>query len=156
MAHLTKVSTLAGLILREISEIGKWQRKFLLHLFPLWLSIRGRYNFTNLARYGGHQESTYRKHFSRDFDWLDFNTRLVERYLSSDRILALDPSFISKSGKHSAGVGYFWSGSAGSTQWGKELCGVSAVDLTDKTALHLVLVAVQSMDFDVENPLDYY
>ena len=154
MAHLTKVSTLAGLILREMSEIGKWQRKFLLHLFPLWLSIRGRYNFTNLARYGGHQESTYRKHFSRDFDWLDFNTRLVERYLSSDRILALDPSFISKSGKHSAGVGYFWSGSAGSTQWGQELCGVSAVDLTDKTALHLV--AVQSMDFDVENPLDYY
>lgn len=66
----------------------------------------------------------------------------------------LDPSFISKSGKCTAGTGYFWSGCAGKAQWGQELCGLAAVDLTDKTALHLV--AVQSMDFDVENPLDYY
>ncbi|PHI17920.1 hypothetical protein CEQ90_20630, partial [Lewinellaceae bacterium SD302] len=33
-------------------------------------------------------------------------------------------------------------------------CGLAAVDLADKTALHLL--AVQSLDFDVENPLDYY
>jgi hypothetical protein len=135
-------------------QVGRWQTKFLLHLFILWLSIRGRYNFTHLARYGKFKESTYRKHFARYFDWLDFNTRLVDQYLSRDRIIALDPSYISKSGKHSAGVGYYWSGAAGQAKWGQEFCGLAAVDLTDKTALHLL--AVQSLDFEVENPLDYY
>jgi len=154
MAHLTKVVSLATSILREMSEVGQWQRKFLLHLFPLWLSIRGRHNFTNLARYGRHQECTYRKHFARSFDWLAFNLKLVQSHLSSDRILALDPCFVTKSGKHSAGAGYFWSGSAGKAQWGQEFSDIAAIDLMDKTALHLV--AVQSMDFDLENPLDYY
>ena len=154
MAHLTKVSSLAASILRQMPEVGRWQTKFMCHLFVLWLSIRGRYNFTHLARYGKFKESTYRQHFARYFDWLGFNAHLVKRYLSTDRIIALDPCYISKSGKHSAGVGYFWSGAAGQVKWGQEFCGLAAVDLRDKTALHLL--AVQSLDFDVENPLDYY
>ena len=135
-------------------DVGRWQTKFILHLFVLWLSIRGRYNFTHLARYGKFKESTYRENFARRFNWLDFNTRLVKRFLSKDRIIALDPSYITKSGQHSDGVGYFWSGAAGQVKWGQEFCGLAAVDLRDKTALHLL--AVQSLDFDVENPLDYY
>ena len=154
MAHRTKVASLAASILRQMPDVGAWQVKFLLHLFVLWLSIRGRYNFTNLARYGRHQESTYRQNFAHAFDWLGFNLHLVSRYLSPDRIIALDPSYVSKSGRHSAGVGYFWSGAAARAKWGQELCGLAAVDLQDKTALHLL--AVQSMDFDLENPLDYY
>ena len=154
MAHLTKVASLATSILRQMPDVGRWQTKFMLHLFVLWLSIRGRYNFTHLARYGKFKESTYREHFARSFNWLDFNTRLVKQYLSEDRIIALDPCYISKSGKHSDGVGYYWSGAAGKAKWGQEFCGLAAVDLTDKTALHLL--AVQSLNFDVENPLDYY
>lgn len=69
--------------------------------------------------------------------------------------IALDPSYVSKSGKHSAGVGYFWSGSAGQAKWGQEFCGLAAVDLRDKTALHLL--AVQTMGLEEEESLlDYY
>ena len=60
MTRLTKVATLAASILRQMPQIGKWQRKFLLHLFVLWLSIRGRHNFANLARYDIFGEGAYR------------------------------------------------------------------------------------------------
>ena len=138
-----------------MTEVGRWQRRFLVHLFPLLLSIRGRYNFTNLARYGEHNEATYRRSYAKDFDWLTFNLGLVERYLSGDRIIALDPSYLAKSGKHSAGVGYFWSGSAGQTKWGQEFCGLAAVDLQDKTALHLLAVQTTGLE-EGESLLDYY
>ena len=155
MAHRTKAATLAASIVQKMTEVGRWQQRFVVHLIPLLLSLRGRYNFTNLARYGKYHEATYRRNFAKPFDWLGFNLQLVEQYLSADRIIALDPSYITKSGKHSAGVGYFWSGSAGQTKWGQEFCGLAAVDLRDKTALHLL--AVQTTErVKAESLLDYY
>ena len=93
--------------------------------------------------------------YAKNFDWLAFNLSLVERYLSGDRIIALDPSYLNKSGKHSAGVGYFWSGSAARTKWGQEFCGLAAVDLQDKTALHLLAVQTTELE-EGENLLDCY
>ena len=107
MTHLTKVATLASSILQQMTGIGAWQRQFLLALFPLWLSIRGRYNFANLARYGARAESTYRNHFAKPFDWLDFNCRLVKQTLSGPLIIALDPCYLPKSGKCTEGVDKF-------------------------------------------------
>ena len=79
----------------------------------------------------------------------------MERYLSTDRIIALDLCYLTKSGKHSAGVGYFWSGSAGRVKWGQEFCGLAAVDLTDKIALHLQAVQTTELH-EGESLLDYY
>ena len=155
MAHLTRVATLATSILQQMTLVGRWQRRFLVHLFSLLLSMRGRHNFTNLARYGELSEATYRRNYAKDFDWLGFNLRLVEDYLSKDRILALDPSYVTKSGKHSAGVGYFWSGAAAQAKWGQEFCGLAAVDLQDKTALHLLAVQTVALE-EGESLLDYY
>jgi len=132
------IKILTEQILNKIPTIGKWQRKFILHLFPLWMVIRGRYNFTNLSRYGEYIEDTYRNNFARSFDFLTFNQKLVEQSLSKDCILAFDPVFIPKSGKHTNGVQYFYSGCAGREQWGLEFSGIAAVDLWDKTALHLL------------------
>ena len=73
-----------------MTDVGRWQQRFLVHLFPLLLAIRGRYNFTNLNRYGEYEEATYRRKFPMNFDWLTFNLGLVERYLSGDHIIALD------------------------------------------------------------------
>lgn len=93
MTYPTKVETLAQQIMDKQPDVGRWQRKFLLHLFGLWLCLRGRYNFTHLARYGGgRQESTYRNNFAKSFDWLAFNSELCRRYLSPELILAFDPS----------------------------------------------------------------
>ncbi len=109
-----------------------------------------------LARYGEHDEATYRRNYAKDFDWLAVNLSLVKQYLSGHRIIAPDPSYLTKSGKHSgAGVDYFWSGSAGQTEWGQEFCDVAAVDLQDKTALHLLAVQTTSLE-EGESLPDYY
>lgn len=127
----------------------------MLHLFVLWLSIRGRYNFTHLARYGTCNEGTYRSQFSRPFDFLAFNTRLVLENLTDDRILAFDPSYLPKSGHCTDGVGKFWSGGAGQVKHGMELSGIAAVDLTDKTALHVLAIQTYGRE-ENETLLDYY
>jgi DDE family transposase len=147
------IEILTEQILNKIPQIGKWRRKFILHLFPLWFSLRGRYNFVHLARYGVHVEDTYRNNFALPFDFLTFNQKLVEQTLSSYRILAFDPVFIPKSGKHTPGVGYFYSGCAGREKWGLEFSGIAAIDLSDKTALHLK--AIQTMEHS-NSLLEYY
>ncbi len=155
MAHLTKVGTLAASILRQLPGVGAWQRAFFLEVFTLWLSIRGRYNFTHLARYGEATEATYRHNFARPLDFLAFNARLVADNLSPDRILAFDPCFLPKAGRHTPGVGRHYSGCAGRAEWGLEFSGIAAVDLTDQTALHVM--AVQTvLDDPAETRLEYY
>lgn len=124
-------------------------------LFVHWLSIRGRYNFANLARYASINEKTLRNHFKKDFAWLDFNVALCQKYLSSHRIIAVDPTYVSKSGKRTQGTGYFWSGQAGATKWGMEFCGLAAVDLSDKTALPLLAVQTTHLH-EGETLLEYY
>jgi hypothetical protein len=156
MTYPTKVETLALQIMDKMPNVGRWQRKFLRHLFVLWLSLRGRYNFTHLARYGGGtKESTYRNNFARPFDWLAFNTELCRQHLSSELILAFDPSYLSKSGRHTEGVDYYWSGTAQQVKWGLEASGIAAVDLHDRTALHLLAVQTVLVEED-ESLLDYY
>lgn len=149
------IEILTEQILEKISGIGKWQRKFILHLFPLWLSIRGRHNYINLARYSEHGEDTYRNNAGRSFPFLEFNQQLVEQSLSNNCIIAFDPTYIPKSGKYTPGVGFYYSGCAGREKWGLEFSGLAAIDLEDKTALHLE--AVQTLrDSENESLLTYY
>jgi hypothetical protein len=155
MTHPTKVGTLATSILQNQNDLTAWQRKFLLHLFPLWLGMEGRHNFINMARYGDFVESTYRNNFAKRINFLEINLQLVQDNLSQDRALAFDPSFLPKSGKCTDGVDRFWSGCAGQAKRGLEFSGLAAVDLEDKTALHLL--AVQTVERDEgESLLDYY
>ena len=103
----------------------------------LLLSLRGRFNFTNLARYGIFNEATYRYHFAKAFDFMTFNQHLIASHCSSDRVIVFDLSYLPKSGKHTAGLGYFWSGCAQRVKKGLELASFSCVDVTHWTALHL-------------------
>ena len=142
------IELLTEQILNKIPTIGQWQRKFILHLFVLWLSIRGRHNYINLARYGIYGEDTYRNNSARTFPFLVFNQHLVTQSLSTDCMLAFDPTYIRKSGKHTKGVGYFYSGCAGREKWGLEFSGIAAVDLSGRTALHLE--AIQTLKSEKE------
>ena len=45
-------------------------------------------------------------------------------YGSGNFTIAFDPSYIYKTGKHTPGLGYFWSGCASKTKWGLEIGGV--------------------------------
>jgi hypothetical protein len=134
------IETLTSAILRQMADINKWQHDFFLHLMSLYLSLRGRYTFSGFSRWGDKNEHTYRNHAMRGFDFADFNRRLIMSQTGDRRMLAFDPSYISKSGKRTAGTGYFWSGCAGKMKWGLEVCGFAAVDIEQNAALHYFAV----------------
>ena len=114
------------------------------HLFELYLGMRGRYNFTNLARYGTYCEQSYRNNFAQDFNFLAFNKGLIEQSCSSHKIIAFDPSYISKSGKHTDHIGRFWSGVSGKALKGLEIGGIAVVDIDNNTAMSLEAIQTPS------------
>ena len=70
---------------------------------------------------------------------------LADRVLTGDRkVIAIDPSFISKSGKHTPWISYFWLGTASMTPWGLEILGVGLIDIDAKDCISLK--AVQTPD----------
>lgn len=111
--------------------------RFMLHIFNLFLGIKGRLNFLQFERFGKYDEQSYRNHFEKRFSFLEFNKMMVKEHASDNLAIAFDPSYISKSGKKTPGVGYFWSGVAGQSKWGLEIGGLAAVDIDNHTAFHL-------------------
>jgi hypothetical protein len=138
----------------KMDGIGKWQADSFLHLVPLWLQLRGRYNFENLCRQGKFSAFTYRRWFSATFDFTTFNQLLISDYTGKERIIAFDPSFIAKSGKHTHGLSYFWSGCAQAMKKGLEIAGLAAVDVLNHTAFHYQ--ATQTVLAEGESLLVYY
>jgi len=63
--------------LDKIANINKWRKDFLMEVFTLFLSIKGRVNFLQLARYGKFTEQRYRQQFEKEFDFLSFNKELT-------------------------------------------------------------------------------
>ena len=53
------------------------------------------------------------------------------------KAIALDPSYISKSGKQTPWIGYFWSGSVGQAKRGLEILGVGAIDIDKRYCVML-------------------
>jgi len=103
----------------------------------LFVSIKGKLNFLQLGRYSAHPESLFRYHFEKSFDFMDFNSNLISNNSSGRKAIAFDPSYLNKSGKHTPGVGYFWSGVASKAKWGLEICGLAVLDAALHTAFHL-------------------
>jgi len=117
---------------------------FFIETILLMMSIKGRINFKQLGRYGIHNEQMYRQNFEKPFDFMDFNSKIVKQYCSATIAIGFDPSYISKSGKHTYGVGKYWSGVAGQAKLGLEIGGIAAIDIENNTAVHLE--AVQTPD----------
>jgi len=126
-----------GLIFAKISIANKSQRTFLEELFTLLPSMRGRFNFCNLARYSTYNEVTFRRHYSKCFNWLDFNYTMIQLALEctkSQVIVAIDASFISKAGKKTFGIDRFWSGCANATKRGLEISTLALIEVATRTA----------------------
>ncbi len=117
--------------------LNKCRKDFFISTMSLFLSIKGRINFLQLERFSGNDEQSFRNQFEKPFDFLKFNKELVLEYGSGHFTIAFDPSYISKSGKHTPGLGYFWSGCASKTKWGLEIGGIAAIDIDNHTAFHL-------------------
>lgn len=140
--------------LDNISKLNKRRRAFICDVFILFLCIRGRINFLQLGRYGSSGEQRYRQQFENPFDFLSFNKELVLTHGSGRFIIAFDPSYISKSGKKTTGLGMYWSGCAGKSKWGLEIGGIAAIDIDNHTAFHLE--AVQTLCQEDETLTHWY
>ena len=129
-----------------ISQMGSLAEAFLSkHAAKLSKSFKTRFietlilyvvmqktNFTQLATFGSYNEKTYRNHFEKGgADTVAFNLGMAKDYFKDSigiKALTIDPCYISKTGKHTPGLGLFWSGSAGQAKWGLEMLGVGIVD----------------------------
>lgn len=76
---------------------------------------------------------------SKSLNWLRFNVSLALRYFGSDgrKAIAIDPSYISKSGKKTPHIGRFWSGCAGAVKHGLEIMGLGLIDIDSHNCMML-------------------
>ena len=118
-------------------KLNKSRKDFIVSVLWHILSIKGKINFLQLGRFSPYSEQTYRNQFAKKFDFFSFNKLLIDQVVSSERITALDPSYIPKAGKSTYGRGRYWSGVAKAAKWGLDICGFAVVDIINNTALHL-------------------
>jgi len=103
----TKGQALISTIIQKMTNLKASRIKTVSEILLLFISMRGRVNFSQMGRQGEMCEKSYRLHFEKGLDWLSFNKILVVQYCSDEGILGFDPSYIPKSGKQTPGLGYF-------------------------------------------------
>lgn len=129
---------LTDAIVAKAAGLNKCRRRFLSHMLVLFLSLRHRINFTQLARHSARYcERSMRLHFNHFTDFASINQGLVEQHGSGHFILALDPTYLPKSGRETPGLGHYWSGAAQQALWGLEASLLSVIDIDKRTAWHL-------------------
>ena len=133
--------------LGKITKVKKPVAKFVIHIVELWLAMNCRYVFSNMERWGKMTEKSYRNRFSKFFDWFKFNYALVQQHCSKEVIAVFDPSYIKKSGKHTYGLGMFWSGVRQKALRGLEVGCLAFVDVANGTAMHGIAVQTPSPKF---------
>ena len=102
-------------------RVDAWQRRFMGELFNAVFSLRGRVNFTNLARFSPLHEQTFLaiwdrlRNFKKAFQWVWFNLIVfrLRRHPEEPIIGAFDCTFLPKSGTETWGLGQFFSSLAG-------------------------------------------
>ena len=136
---MDSVRTIIQSLLTSVDDVTQPQQKFLVTLFSTLLISYGRGNFTNLGRYSQLSERTYRRQYQRSFNFMKFNQQLIKRAIEPESpvILAVDCSFIPKSGKQTYGIDYFYNGSASRAEKGLEVSAMAVVDVNHKTAYNL-------------------
>ena len=117
-------------------QVGVWQRRFLRELFQAVFALRGRVNFTNMARFSRFHEQTFRRHFKKAFQWVWFNLIVfrLRRHPEEPIIGAFDCTFLPKSGTETWGLGQFFSSLAGKPQKGLEVSVLGIVATSSRRA----------------------
>ena len=127
-------------------SLGGRLKRLVLDVVLLYVVLPRKINFTQMEKYGKHTEKTYRDAFCTVIDWFHANFSLLMQVSKpTDRLAnAIDPSYISKSGKQTPWTGKFWSGCASSAKWGLEILGIAALNIDQHDAF--ALKAVQTPD----------
>lgn len=111
-------------------------QRFVREVLMLLVIVPGRATFLNLSRYSRYDEKTFRRGFRREVHWAALNVAAIRAVAPAhhEQVLAFDPSFIPKSGKHTPGLGRFWNSCTGRAELGLEIHVLAWVDVTANTA----------------------
>lgn len=118
---LDQVSAIVAAALNKTAKVRKSYQKFFIETMILILTIYGKLNFLQLARHGESCESRFRQNFKKAFDWCAFNSGMCGSPAGQVCAIALDHSYLRKSGKKTPGIDYYWSGCAGAVKRGVEI-----------------------------------
>ena len=145
-------------VLQRMSSISKPQQIFLTILLTTLMYLPGKANFRNLSRYSDLHEKTYSRWFRRMFDFTEFNRLSVDKVVASGHtfVVALDCSFIQKSGAHTYGLDYFYNSSHNRAETGLEISTLALVDVDYNTAYHLSSRQPPKLDNPGETRVDWY
>ena len=126
-------------VLAMPSEAKKPQRTFIAHLLGLLLMLPGHATFRNMSRYSSYHEKTFARWYDRPFDWVSLNKAAITQEVAPThaQALAIDASFIPKSGKQTYGLDRFWNGCHSRAEQGLELSTVAWLDITGNCAYAL-------------------
>ena len=129
--------TIVKTILKQMPAVRQPQAKFLVILFSTILALRGHVTLRNLSRYCDYSERTLARQFRASFDWASFHRLTCQQVVREADIWigAQDASFLSKSGKHTFGLGSFFNGCAGRSERGLEISTVALINVTQRYAL---------------------
>lgn len=132
------MKTIIENILRQM-KISLPKFYFMTHIFGLFCCIQGKANFRNLSRYSPFCEKTFSRNFRKSFEFRTFNQLLVQEipHFKHPLLIALDPSFIRKSGHFTYGLDSYYNGSASRAEKGLEISLVALIDLDADTAYTL-------------------
>lgn len=141
--------------LKSMTNLGKPFEKVIMDVLKLFMAIPDKINFLQMGRYGQFSEQTYRNTFTKgNFDWFDFNQHLAKKVCTGSFLaLAVDPSYIPKSGKKTPWFGKFWSGAAGEAKKGLELTGIGLIDVDNHECM--TLGSFQTPDSMTLEDMDY-
>ncbi len=123
----------------NLSQTKKPQRKFITHLLGLLLMLPGHATFRNMSRYSAYHEKTFSRWYDRSFDWVSLNKAAITEGVppEHEQALAIDASFVPKSGKQTYGLDRFWNGCHSRAEKGLELSTVAWIDITGNCAYGL-------------------
>ena len=151
--------SIKSLIISTLSKSMRFKKlkecriNFIVNALSCFSGIKGKINFLQMGRFSEKCEQYFRINFENKFNFQDFNLTMIKEHVK-ESIVAFDPSYIKKSGKHTFGLGMYWSGCANRAKWGLDICGFAAVDVSNNTAFHLN--AIQTPKSKGVNLLQYY
>lgn len=145
-------------ILQKMSTVLKPQRTFLVVILTTLMYLPGKANFRTLSRYSELHEKTYSRGFRRSFDFVEFNRLSLAEVVTcgSSFAVAIDSSFIQKSGKKTYGLGYFYNSARGQAETGLEISTLALIDINYNTAYHLSSRQTPPLDPLKETRVDEY
>src|SRR5881227_1891438 len=145
---LHKAIDLVGTTIQQLSLLTKPQFKFFVWLLERWWMLPVRYNFLSLSRYGGYSDRAIRNHFEKPLPFVELFDGLYRPLQQKECILAFDPTFIPKSGRHTHGVYKFWNGTDRRAEKGLEAGVLALIDVEDHMAYHIAATQTEIVAVD--------